>query len=256
MHSTTSAAPAATTAAPPALRPLLVFGGVAVTTGWVLLSVPLLLDLPAAPFVLATTFLGLLVPALALSRHEPRGARALLRSAFRRPPLLVAVPALLAVPAATWLGARAAGAETNLDADLLVSLAVNVVSSVLIINLWEELAWTGFFQHRAMARWGTVRGSLATAALFAAIHLPLGLGDDPLVGVAALAVAGVGLRLLVAAVWSWSGRSVMTVALLHASWNAASELVEADHDWVRYAAALTLGLLVLLTPVAQRGVAR
>jgi membrane protease YdiL (CAAX protease family) len=47
------------------------------------------------------------------------------------------------------------------------------VSAALIINIWEETAWTGFVQRRAMARWGTVNGSLATAVLFAGIHAPL-----------------------------------------------------------------------------------
>jgi membrane protease YdiL (CAAX protease family) len=241
---TPTSAPSTPTSRPD-LRPLLVFAAVALPTGWLLLSLPLLLDAPTEPFVLATLLLGLLAPALWLSRRDP-GARALLRTAFRRPrPLAVLLPALLAVPTLTWLAAYAAGGAEPLDTALVAGLAVNVISSVVIVNLWEELAWTGFFQRRAMARWGTVTGSLVTAALFVGIHLPLALAGDPLLGLAALVVSGVGLRLLVAGTWSWSGRSVLAVAVLHASFNAASGLVEADHDWVRYAVTLVLGALAV-----------
>ncbi len=48
---------------------------------------------------------------------------------------------------------------------------------MIIINIGEEIAWTGFVQRRAMARWGLLGGSLVTALLFAGIHLPLAFGD-------------------------------------------------------------------------------
>jgi membrane protease YdiL (CAAX protease family) len=258
MNSTTANRPApATTVDPgpsPELRPLLVFAAIAVPTGWFFLSIPLLLDLPDAPFVLATLLLGLVVPALALSRRDhTTSARALLRATFRRPrPLAVLVPALAAVPALTWAGARLAGAEQALDTDLLVGLAVTIGSSLLIINLWEEMAWTGFFQSRAMARWGTVAGSLVTAALFVGIHLPLAFHGNPLVGLAALVVSGIGMRFLVAGVWSWSARSTIAVAVLHASFNAAADVVDADHDWIRYVVTVTLGVLALPVLVSRR----
>ena len=56
---------------------------------------------------------------------------------------------------------------------LWMILGYLVVTSVLIVNLWEEMAWAGFFQRRAMYRYGFVTGSLVTAALFVAVHLPL-----------------------------------------------------------------------------------
>ncbi len=258
MNSTTANRPAPATSADPGtspeLRPLLVFAAIAVPSGWFFLSIPLLLDLPDAPFVLATLLLGLVVPALALShRDRTTSARALLRATFRRPrPLVVLVPALAAVPALTWAGARLAGAEQPLDTDLLVGLAVTIGSSLLIVNLWEEMAWTGFFQSRAMARWGTVAGSLVTAALFVGIHLPLAFHGNPLAGLAALVVSGIGMRLLVAQVWSWSARSTIAVAVLHASFNAAADVVDADHDWIRYVVTLTLGVLVLAALLSRR----
>jgi membrane protease YdiL (CAAX protease family) len=243
----------------PALRPLAVFAAVAVPTGWVLLGSAQLLGLPDAPFVLLTTLLGLLVPAVVLMRRDPMTrARDVLRDCFRpASPAMLMLPALVGIPLLTAAGASALGAAEEIDTDLLVGLGINIVSSVLIINLWEELAWTGFFQRRAMARWGFVQGSLITAVLFAAIHLPLAFdgADGPgqvLTYVGYMLVAGVGMRLLIAGFDVWSGRSLMTIAVVHASFNAATNVVEPDYDWIRYAVTLALGLSVLLFPGVHR----
>jgi len=259
------AEPAPTTPTSPApgpagsqLRPLVLFGAVAVPTGWVLLSIPVLLDLPVSPFVIPTLLLGLVLPALVLSRRDPAtSARTLLRDTVRRPrPLLAAIPAVAVLPAAVWLVARALGVAEHLDAALLAGLAVNIGSSVVIINLWEEMAWTGFFQRRAMARWGTAAGSLVTAALFVAVHLPLAFAlaedaGDVLAGLAVLVVSGIGMRLLVAGTDAWSGHSIVAVALLHAGFNAAADVVDPGHDRVRYLVTLGLGLLALTVLTAR-----
>ena len=127
----------------------------------------------------------------------------------------------------------------------------NVVASLLIVNLWEEMVWAGFAQRRAMARWGYVRGSLATSVLFAGIHLPLAFYDvddaaDVGENLAGLLVAGVGLRLLIGAFDTWGTRSILTLALLHASFNASGELLDVDYDWIRYLVTLALGLLAVV----------
>lgn len=237
---------------------LRVFGVTAVLSGWVLLSVPLVADLPIEPFVLLTLAVGLVTPAVVLTRRDPDASmKALLRDCVRlprRPGLLLLAPTV--IPLLTWTGGLLSGAETRLSAGFLADVVVNVVTSVLIVNLWEEMAWAGFFQRRAMYRYGFVTGSLVTAALFVAVHLPLAFADvggvrDVLAGLAALAVSGIGLRLLVGAVDAWSARSILTVALLHASFNVAADFVDADHDWIRYTVTLLLGLLVLATPVAR-----
>jgi len=241
------------------LAQLLTFGAIAVPTGWLLLSVPLLTDLPVEPFVLMTTFLGLLLPALLLTRQSGASTRALLRDTVRLPrPLVWLLPGALLLPAVTWSLAALAGVEEGVDGALLVSLTVNVVSSVLIINLWEELAWAGFAQRRATARWGYVRGALVVAALFAAIHLPLAFYDAAGAGtvafnVVALAGSAVGLRLLIGAFDAWTAGSLLTVALLHASFNVSGELLDADHDWIRYAAVLAAGLVAMVLHQHLRG---
>jgi membrane protease YdiL (CAAX protease family) len=138
----------------------------------------------------------------------------------------------------------------------LIGALVNVVSSVLIVNLWEEMVWQGFVQRRVTARWGFVRGALVTAAMFAGIHIALAFADvdgvaDVGRGFIALVVAGIGLRLLLGAVDLWSGRSLLTVAVVHASFNAAADFVDSDADWIRYAVVLLLGLGALAV-VARR----
>ena len=123
------------------------------------------------------------------------------------------------------------------------------------------MAWQGFFQRRASARWGFLQGALVTAAMFVGVHLALGFADADDAGaigwgLAALVVSGVGLRLLLGALDGWSARSIVTVAVAHASFNTAADFVQADADWIRYAVTLTLGLAALTVVLSRHGGAR
>jgi membrane protease YdiL (CAAX protease family) len=242
----------------PALRPLLTFAAVAVPSGWLLLGIPVALGLLVEPFVLVALFVALVAPAVLLTRREPESSvRALLRDTVRLPRHgLLLLPALVLVPALTWTAASLTGNAPTLDRALLAGALVNVVSSVLIVNLWEEMAWQGFVQRRTTARWGFLRGALVTTAMFVAIHLALAFADadgaaDVGLGLVALVVAGIGLRLLLGAVDLWSGRSLLTVAIVHASFNAAADFVDSDADWIRYAVVLLLGLGALAIVAAR-----
>jgi membrane protease YdiL (CAAX protease family) len=247
----------------PELRPLLQFLAIALPVGWVLLSIPLVVDVPLAPFILATLYLGLVLPAVVLTRRDPDASvRALLRDTVRPPrPAWLLLPAALLIPVAVWGMAALLGVETELDSSFLLSLALaNVASSLLIVNLWEEMAWAGFVQRRASARWGYLGGSVVTAMMFVAVHLPLGLyGADDAADIArnvlAMVVSGIGMRLLIGAFDTWGHRSILALALIHATFNASSELVDADSDWVRYVVTLSLGLgaaVIYLTTGGRR----
>lgn len=250
---TTTTPPSPHTAA--SRRPLLLFAATAVPVGWLLLGTAVAADLPVEPFVLGTLVLGLVLPAVLLTRRERTGGvRALLRDCVRLPRPLLLVPAAVLVPGLTWLGARLAGSEEQLTGSLGQTLLVNVVSSVLIVNLWEELAWQGFFQRRASAGLGVLAGPLLTAAAFVAVHLPLAFADaddasDVALGLAALVGSGIGLRLLLGALDRTSGGSLLVVAVAHASFNAAAELVAPHDDWIRYVVTLGLGLLAAVVLV-------
>jgi membrane protease YdiL (CAAX protease family) len=266
MHRTAFLDQARTTTRPPrdpdpaALRPLAAFTAAALPAGWALLALPVLFDAPQEPFVLVVTFLGLLLPALLLTARRSGGAgvRALLRDAVRLPRPLWWVPlAAFALPAVVWSAAATRGAAEPLTTALLLDYLFVLVTGALIINIWEEMVWTGFVQRRAMARWGTVSGSLATAVLFAGIHLPLAFHDvstagDVALGVTILISTGVGLRLLIAALDTWTAGSLLTIGILHASFNATSDLIDPSHDWMRLVATVALGLAAVAVLLRSR----
>jgi membrane protease YdiL (CAAX protease family) len=226
-------------------RHLLLFGGMAVLSGWVLLGAAVAFSLPLPVFVLLVNFLALLLPAIVLTRREGGRAavRRLMRDAVRLPAHWWWLPAAgFGLPAVVWAVCAALGAAQPLTPAVLSGFALQLLSSWLIINIWEETAWTGYFQRRAIARWGTIGGSSLTAVLFAAIHLPLAFaGGTVLVNIAALIVTAVGLRLLIAGVDRWTGGSLLTVGLLHGSFNATSAVIDPSHDWVRLAVTLLAG---------------
>lgn len=252
--------PAPTPRDDPSLRPLLVFAAITLPLGWVLLSAYQVLGLPQEPFALATTLLGLVPAALLLTarQHGRDGVRRLLRDVVRLPRPWWWLPvAMLALPAVVWSVASLLGGAVALTSAVLVSFTVDLLVGAVVINLWEEMAWTGFVQRRSMARWGVVVGSLFTALLFAGIHLPLAFdgahdAGDVVMGVGVLVATGIGLRLLIAGVDTWSGRSLLTIGLLHASFNSTADLVDADHDWVRLLTAVLLGVVAVAVVTTGR----
>jgi membrane protease YdiL (CAAX protease family) len=240
------------------------FTATALPVGWVLLSVPLVVEVPIEPFVLATLFVGLVLPTVVWTRRDPDASlRQLLRDTLRLPrPWWVLVPAALAIPAATYSVGALLGHSPQLDRGFVIHLAVaNVLSSLVVVNLWEEMAWAGFVQRRLVARLGFAAGAVATALLFTGIHLPLSLygadgAGDVAFNVAVMVVSGVGLRLLIGAFDTWGRGSIVVLAVVHATFNASSELVDADSDWIRYVVTLSLGLLAWASRPAPAGVAR
>ena len=238
---------------PAALRPLVTFAAVALPLGWLLLTPPVVLGLPMEPFVLAVNFLGLLAPALLLTWRRSGGVavRALLRDAVRPPrPVWWIVAAAFALPVTVWTTASTVGGAQPLTGSLVTTFVVTLVSAALIINIWEETAWTGFVQRRAMARWGTVNGSLVTVVLFAGIHAPLAFDGARSVGDVALGFVvlfgtGIGVRLLVAAVDAWSAGSLLTIGVLHSAFNATGDLVRPEYDWIRLTVTVATGVVAV-----------
>jgi uncharacterized protein len=74
--------------------------------------------------------------------------------------------------------------------------------AVVVINLWEETVWAGFFQTRLEARFNFVVAAVLTTLPFAGVHVPLLLLDDQvsvlsvLTGIAGLLILGIVIRLL------------------------------------------------------------
>jgi membrane protease YdiL (CAAX protease family) len=241
----------------PDLRPLVVFAAVALGVGGPLLALSTLVE-PGAPFILAAVLAGLAVPALILTHHDTgwKGVRALLRDCLRMPRAWWWLPvAGFALPCLAWSTAAALGGAQPLTWSLVGAYVADLIIGAVVINIWEEMAWTGFAQRRAMAHWGTTCGSLVTAVFFTGIHLPLAYDGAHSAAQAAanvLLIAGVatGLRLLIGRVDAWTGRSLLTIGVLHSSFNATETLLRPDYDWVRIV--LTIAVAVVLTAMARR----
>jgi membrane protease YdiL (CAAX protease family) len=240
---------------PPSTSPakgLLPFAIAALGVGVPLLALSTVIK-PNAPFLLATILFGLALPALVLTHREGGGAavRALLRDCVRLPAARWWLPlAAFALPLATWTTGAALGGAKHLDPGLVSFYVADLIIGAVLINVWEEMAWTGFFQRRAAGRWGVVGGALMTSLFFTGIHVPLALEGVHSLGDAAtnlVTLAGVaaGVRLLIARVDAWSGRSLLTIGILHSSFNASETLLDADHFWVRIVATIVLGVAVI-----------
>ena len=104
------------------------------------------------------------------------GVRSLFRRAFhwRVSPgwwltVLLGLP-VLTVSLALLMGDQLRSIDVpSFLASQLMLLLVNFI----VINLWEEVAWTGLFQTRLEERHNWLVAALLTAIPFAAIHLPL-----------------------------------------------------------------------------------
>jgi uncharacterized protein len=223
-----------------ARHPLTAFLVLVAVVGWPLMSVPALTThgvlpggpLPQEPFALGTTLLVMLPAALwvtAVADGRP-AVRALLRRAVRwRFGAGWWATVLLALPVLTLAVGVAAGQGLQ-TGDLLAALAsgaFSVATAVLLVHLWEETVWAGFFQGRLEQRHGFLPAAALTAVPFAAVHLPLAFIGDltaARVGLAvgALFVLGVVMRLLVGATVRGAAGSLLAAGIVHASFNASN----------------------------------
>jgi membrane protease YdiL (CAAX protease family) len=100
-------------------------------------------------------------------------------------------------------------------------LLVNLV----LVNVWEELAWSGFLQTHLERRHNVFVAALITIVPFALVHEPLRLfvGDvtavSVAVGVGLYIVLGVFFRPMLAVVLRGTRDSVLAVAVLHSVFN-------------------------------------
>ena len=189
--------------------------------------------LAAEPFIIASTFVGLLLPAVAITAamDGPEGLRRLSAAALRyRIPARWYLLALVGVPTIT-LGVQAvtAGRPSNdspgaIAAAVGIGLIVQLIVVMLTVNLWEEVAWTGFVQ-ALLQRQGhsPMRAALLVAPLFALGHISLltgGLGQAATL-LLLLTALGVPFRALQGWVYNRTG-SLLIVGAIHAAGNAAA----------------------------------
>ena len=109
-------------------------------------------------------------------------------------------------------------------ADLFVSQLGFWAVNFLVVNLWEETAWAGFFQSRLERRHNIFVAALITAVPFGFVHWPLAFFGDFTAASVATALAlyitlGLIFRPMIGVVLRGAGDSILVVAVLHSMFN-------------------------------------
>jgi membrane protease YdiL (CAAX protease family) len=185
------------------------------------------------PFTIASTLVGLLLPALVISWviDGPQAVRDLLRSATRtrlrlRWYLLVlaVVPLTSLVIACALQGPPQQMTFEGLGHAYVLGLVLQAVAHLLTNNLWEEVAWTGFVQARLQQRHSPITAALLTAPLFALQHTALIIGGS-LSETAAVLLVLIMLAVPYRAVMGWLNNcthSLLLVGAAHAAGDAVA----------------------------------
>ena len=270
-------------------HPMATFLTLAYLATAVIFAVPLLstnglglidLELPGvAPFVLllsiALVAAAFVSTALANGRD---GVRDLRRRVFRfrvNPGWYAATFLLPVVAVATT--AAFAGIDPIIElvsspGMLLGTVLAGALVAFLLVNWWEEAAWTGFALHRLQPRMGPIVASVVTTWLQAIVHLPLvfiagGVTDARVPGdqipfyLVALFILPISVRLVITWLYNASGRSVPIVGLYHAGLGVATGSAfipvlapDVDPIWV-YAGFAVLAAMVLIATRGRLGFA-
>ena len=172
-------------------RPLTGFLVIALGLSWLLFAIPVLAfhgvipgaNLPVEVFALGSTLLILLPTALwitSITDGRP-GLRALFARVFRwRFGIGWWLVVLFGLPVIALLLGLIFGGSLHI-ADLgstLIKQLGSILLAVVVINLWEETVWAGFFQTRLEARFNFVVAAVLTTLPFAGVHVPLLLLDE------------------------------------------------------------------------------
>lgn len=213
-----------------------------------------------------------LFPAALFVTHATGGApavRNLLRRSFKwriHPGWWLAI--LIPLPAITVLGAVLGGDELR-DVDfgaLVIGQMVSLLINLFIINLWEETAWTGFFQTRLERRYGVFIAAAITAVPFGVVHTPLAFFNDELPSAAEILVTfvffvilGLIVRPLLGVLRRGTLDSILAVGLMHSVFNRtnndngiAAELVHGDLREVTILIACIVTAVVIRIVFRQR----
>src|SRR6266568_2998513 len=212
-------------------HPILVFLAWFFPVGWAIAFIPQIAmatagtDLPIEPFIILSTWFGLLLPVVVIVRLVD-GAAGLQRlrqqiTRVRANPGwyalgLVLVPALTLALAIATFGLPNVTPATWLNA-IVVGFLLQTVVGFATTNLWEEVAWIGFVQARLQTRYGVLLAVLITAVLFALQHVPLFVGQSMgFVIPVAFFVLTIPFRALMAWIYNRTD-SLFVVGLVHAA---------------------------------------
>ncbi len=217
-------------------RPITAFLVWFFTVGQAVAFVPVIaaakgIELMAQPFIVASTLVGLLLPAVVITRivDGPERVRELWRRSFAvGVPLrwyvfaLVVAPMLATALAVAFFRPPADG--SSVLTAIVLGLLLQTVVALIPNNLFEEVAWMGFVQARLQDRYRSpLRAALVVGPLFALQHVSLvvGQGTTGLLLLGMLIVLAVPFRATLGWVHNRTG-SLFLVGLVHATGNAAA----------------------------------
>jgi uncharacterized protein len=246
-----------------ARRPVLAFLLMAYTIAWALQFVAFRFGLSFRLATAISVIFGLALPAFLVTAavSGKAGILDLLGRVFRwRVGLRWYLIAILGLPVATLLVASAFLGMAPLQAlvenwPLFFTVFVpELLLAVLLIQIFEETAWTGFVQDTLQGRHGPLLASIMVAPAFALFHLMSNFLEAGqiimvLVQVAVQAVASIFLRVVIMWLYNSTGRSVLIVALFHSSFNTLSGS-EYTMGFIRELIAAPISILGALAIVA------
>ena len=183
-------------------------------------------------FVLGSTLVGMLLPAVVITRivDGPEAVRELWRRAFAvGVPLRWYALAFLAAPllaiALAVLVVGAPDAASQIVTALVSGLLLQLVLTFVPNNWWEEVAWSGFAQARLQERFGSAaKAALVAGPLFALQHVSLAVAAGWPTGavmMGLLILVTVPFRFLTGWAYNRTG-SLFLVGLVHAMGNAVA----------------------------------
>ena len=179
--------------------------------------------------------------------------------------LALSILPLAAVITATGVTGANVVAEFFSRQDLMAALAVEALIAFLLVNWWEEAAFTGFVLHRLQPRMGPVRASVVTTWVQALVHVPLvfvagGVTDGRVAAdqvpfyLAALFILPIPVRLLITWLYNTAGHSIPVVGVFHAGLGVATgslllpEIASGfDQTWVYAGFAVVAAIVLALT---------
>jgi membrane protease YdiL (CAAX protease family) len=135
-----------------------------------------------------------------------------------------------------------------------------ILTGVVLIQLFEEAAWTGFVQDTLQERHGPLLASILVAPAFALWHLMDNLLQNQITFAFVLlgvqVTLGIFLRVVIMWLYNGAGRSVLIVALFHSAFNSATgsggmrftgELISGPEAmWIPLAVLAVVAVLVVL----------
>jgi membrane protease YdiL (CAAX protease family) len=232
-------------------HPIAVFLAIAYSVSAAIFAIPLLsnagigvidLDLPGvAPFILLDAVMLAVAAFVTTALADGRaGVRAFRRRVFhfRVHPKWYVI-AIFLLPAAALAAAVVVGGSAVVtsivggSAMIAIAIAVGAPLAFVLVNWWEEAAWTGFALERLQPRLGPIGASVVTTWLQALVHVPLvfvmgGVTDGRVPAeqipfyLVALFVLPIPVRITLTWLYNRADRSIPIVGLYHAGLGVAT----------------------------------